>query len=51
MIIKLRKGEVVFRNQNLLASDTKAINLDRVLTNLYMQIFANGAPITLGYKK
>lgn len=51
MIIKLKKGEVVFRNQNLLASDTKAINLDRVLTNLYMQIFANGAPITLGYKK
>lgn len=51
MIIKLKKGEVVFRNQNLLASDTKAINLDRVLTNLYMQIFANGAPITLAARK
>lgn len=51
MIIKLTKGEVVFRNQNLLASDTKAINLDRVLTNLYMQIYANGAPLTLAKRK
>ena len=51
MIIKFKKGEVIFRNPDLLASDTKVINLDRVLTNLYMQIFSNGAPITLGYRK
>ncbi len=51
MIIKLKKGEVVFRNPNLLASDTKVVNLDRVLTNLYMQIFANGAPITLATRR
>ena len=30
MIIKLKKGEVVFRNPELLAVDTKMVNLDRV---------------------
>jgi len=51
MIIKLKKGEMVFRNPDILAVDTKMVNLDRVLTNLYMQIYSGGAPLTLAFKK
>ncbi len=51
MIIKLKKGEVVFRNPDILAVDTKMVNLDRVLTNLYMQIYSGGAPLSLAFKK
>lgn len=50
MIIKLKKGEVVFRNPELLAVDTKMVNLDRVLTNLFMQIYSVGAPVSLAVK-
>ena len=38
MIIKLKKGEIVFRNPEIFAVDTKMVNLDRVLINLYMLI-------------
>lgn len=47
MIIKLKKGEIVFRNPEIFAVDTKMVNLDRVLINLYMLIYSEGAPITL----
>lgn len=47
MLISLKKGEVTFRNPQLFAVDTKAINLDRVLTNLYMLIYSNGAPLAI----
>lgn len=50
MIIKLKKGEVVFRNPELLAVDTKMVNLDRVLTNLFMQIYSAGAPVSLAVR-
>lgn len=47
MLISLKKGEVTFRNPQLFAADTKAINLDRVLTNLYMLIYSDGAPLSI----
>lgn len=47
MLVSLKKGEVTFRNPQIFAADTKAINLDRVLTNLYMLIYSNGAPISI----
>ncbi len=47
MILSLKKGEVTFRNPQLFAVDTKAVNLDRVLTNLYMLIYSNGAPLSI----
>lgn len=50
MIFKLKKGEVVFRNPELFAVDTKMVNMDRVLTNLFMQIYSVGAPVSLGVK-
>lgn len=51
MIIKLKKGEAVFRNPELLAADTKMVNLDRVLTNLFMQIYSVGAPVSLAARR
>lgn len=47
MLISLKKGEVVFRNPQLFAPDTKGINLDRVLINLYKLIYANGSQLLL----
>lgn len=47
MLISLKKGEVTFRNPQLFAVDTKAINLDRVLINLYKLIYANGSQLLL----
>ncbi len=50
MIIRLKKGEVVFRNPDIFAVDTKMVNLDRVMTNLFMQIYSAGAPVSLAVK-
>ena len=47
MLISIKKGEIIFRNPQIFAVDTKAINLDRVLTNLYMLIYSNGAPLLI----
>lgn len=44
------KQSVAFRNPRLFNSDIKAINLDRVLTNLYLLISTNGAEVNLGTK-
>ena len=52
MIIKIPKGTAIaFRNPQILCVDTKRVTLERALTNLYMKIFAQGAPLTLAYKK
>lgn len=47
MILKLPRGHVHFLNERILAVDTKRVTLDRVLTNLFMLIYANGAPVRL----
>ncbi len=47
MIIKLRKKNVVFRNPQLFAGEAKFINLESVLSNLFLLISSGGAPITL----
>ena len=48
MIIKIPKGTAIaFRNPQILCVDTKRVTLERALTNLYMKIFAQGAPLTL----
>ena len=51
MIIKLRKKNVVFRNPQLFAGEAKAINLESVLSNLFLLISSGGAPITLAAPK
>lgn len=44
-VIKLKKGTVVtFMNKDILFVDVKMVRLDRVLTNLFLKIYANGAP-------
>ncbi|MBQ6955744.1 MAG: hypothetical protein IJP80_03930 [Bacteroidales bacterium] len=51
-ILKLDKGTVVgFMNKDLLYVDFKQISLDRVLTNLFIKMRADGRPITLKYRK
>lgn len=45
-VIKLKKGSVVtFMNKDILFVNVKMVSLDRVLTNLFLQIYANGAPV------
>ena len=52
MIIKIPKETAIaLRNPQILCVDTKRVTLERALTNLYMKIFAQGAPLTLAYKK
>ena len=51
MIIKLRKKNVVFRNPQLFAGEAKSINLESVLSNLFLLISSGGAPITLAAPK
>ena len=50
MIIK-RGTVIAFRNPQLFCVNTKRVSLERALTNLYMKIYAQGAPLTLAYKK
>lgn len=45
MVIKVNKKGVVFRNPELYAGEAKTINLDHLLSNLYMLIANNGAPV------
>lgn len=47
MILKLKNGFVPFLNKQILAVDTKRVTLDRVMTNLFMLIYADGAPVRL----
>jgi len=51
MIIKVNKKGVVFRNVELYAGEAKTINLDHLLSNLYMLIANNGAPVGLAVVK
>jgi len=52
MILKLGRASVVrFLNENILAVNTKQVNLERVLTNLFVKMYANGAPVSLAYRK
>ncbi len=45
MVIKVNKKGVVFRNPELYAGEAKTINLDHLLSNLYMLIANNGSPV------
>lgn len=46
-VLKLKKGSVVtFLNKDILYVNVKMVSLDRVLTNLFLKIYANGAPIS-----
>ena len=47
MILKLKKGTVPFLNKDLLYVDFKSVKLDRVLTNLFTKMYADGQPVSL----
>ena len=49
MILKLKKGTGVkaFLNKDIFYVDVKQVKLDRVLTNLFIKMYADGAPVTL----
>ena len=51
MVIKVNKKGVVFRNPDLFAGEAKTINLDYLLSNLYMLIANNGTPVSLAFVK
>lgn len=53
MILKLNKGAGVtaFMNKDILYVDVKMVKLDRVLTNLFIKIYADGAPVTSTFRK
>ncbi len=46
-VLKLKKASLVaFLNKDIFYVDVKMVRLDRVLTNLFLKIYANGAPIS-----
>ena len=51
MILKLKKGTVPFLNKDLLYVDFKSVKLDRVLTNLFTKMYADGQPVSLAFRK
>ncbi len=53
MILKLKKGTGVkaFLNKDIFFVDVKLVKLDRVLTNLFVKMYADGAPVSLAYRK
>lgn len=53
MILNLKKGTGVkaFLNKDIFYVDVKSVKLDRVLTNLFVKMYADGAPVTLAYRK
>lgn len=51
MVIKVNKKGIVFRNPELYAGEAKFINLDHMLSNLYMLIANNGAPVNFAVVK
>ena len=51
MMLKLKKGTVIFRNPQIFAVDTKLVVLERVLTKLFMLIYTDGVSLTLKVKK
>lgn len=53
MTLKLKKGTGVkaFLNKDIFYVDVKQVKLDRVLTNLFVKMYADGAPVTLAYRR
>ncbi len=52
MILKLNKGTgVAFMNKDILYVDFKSINIDRVLTNLFIKMYADGKPVSMAFRK
>ena len=51
MILKLKKGTVPFMNKDLLYIDFKSVKLDRVLTNLFVKMYADGQPVSMAFRK
>lgn len=53
MILKLKRGTGVkaFMNKDILYVDVKQIKFDRVLTNLFIKMYANGAPVTMAFRR
>lgn len=53
MILKLKKGTGVqaFLNKNIFYVDVKSVKLDRVLTNLFIKMYADGAPVYMSFRK
>lgn len=51
MMLKLKKGTVIFRNPQIFAVDAKLVVLERVLTKLFMLIYTDGVSLTLKVKK
>ena len=53
MVLKLKKGTGVssFLNKDIFYVDVKQVKLDRVLTNLFVKMYADGAPVSLAYRK
>lgn len=51
MILKLKKGTIPFMNKDLLYVNFKSVKLDRVLTNLFVKMYADGQPVSLAFRK
>lgn len=51
MILKLKKGYIAFLNKDLLFVDFKSVKLDRVLTNLFIKMYADGQPVSMAFRK
>ena len=53
MILKLKKGTGVksFLNKDIFYVDVKQVKLDRVLTNLFIKMYADGAPVAMAFRK
>ena len=53
MILKLKKeaGIPAFFNKDILFIDFKTVKLDRVLTNLFIKMYADGYSVTSAFKK
>ena len=52
MILKLKKGTGVqaFLNKEIFYVDVKSVKLDRVLTNLFIKMYADGAPVSMAFR-
>ena len=53
MILKLKKGTGVqaVLNKDIFYVDVKSVKLDRVLTNLFIKMYADGAPVYMSFRK
>lgn len=53
MILKLKKGTGVsaFMNKDIFFVDVKMVKLDRVLTNLFIKMYADGQPVEMKFRK